>query len=156
MTRRCRLRPDPVCRAPAGDALRSWFVGAAVVAALAFGPGALARTVNNCDIHTGTLCGEAELSGAKLAGSELALSNFMRADLSQADLSQADLHSANFRSANLRGANLRDAMMVDIDLERADLRNADLRGARIDASTELGRANVAGCIGCPPRTGAAR
>jgi uncharacterized protein YjbI with pentapeptide repeats len=69
------------------------------------------------------------------------------------------------RNVNLPRADLRDAVLYDVDLEQADLRGADLRGtrfedaslaganlsgARIDTSTELARANVAGCIGCPP------
>ena len=34
--------------------LHCWFAGATFAAAVALGPAALARTVNNCDLHTGT------------------------------------------------------------------------------------------------------
>ncbi len=98
-------------------------IASVVVAGLALGSSvALARTVNNCDINTGTLCYKAELSGAKLAGSELALSNFSCADPIHADLSEADLRGARFEDATLAG-------------------------------TELGRANVEGCIGCSATAG---
>jgi uncharacterized protein YjbI with pentapeptide repeats len=91
--------------------------------------GASSSTLGGCDIRPGTVCNDAELSGAKLAGRDLSLSGFSQSDLSDADLSGADLHDANFRDANLQRAQLRGARMNGIDLELADLRGADLRDA---------------------------
>lgn len=109
-----------------------------VLGGVALGSSTLARTVNNCDIHTGTICSQSSLSAARLAGSELAMSNFMRADLSHADLSEARLDGAKLQRANFGAANLTGATFDGADLRGAQSEVDRERGERVELKPSFG------------------
>ena len=64
-------------------------------------------------VHTSTMEGRADLSGADLHDADLHDADLSGANLRVADLSGANLSGANLRDANLSGANLRGAYLRD-------------------------------------------
>jgi Pentapeptide repeats (8 copies) len=139
--------------------LRRWrnSVAGALAGALAVlvAPGALAQTINGCDIKPNTNCPAANLAGANLSyanmpGSNLPQVNLTGATLVGANLTQSDLSRgilvgvkaqgvimarANLRRANLQRADLRNANLRRADLLNADLTDANLQGASFCRTT---------------------
>jgi uncharacterized protein YjbI with pentapeptide repeats len=79
------------------------------------------------------------LAGAKLPGADLRGADFTGADLTGTDLKDAKLQGASLVGATLAGADLGGAI-----LEEADITGCDLVGVRLDSTTVLRRARVAG------------